>query len=273
VAGCHASSDDTIAGNSSVAPIACAAVLVLLPPSKGKTAPAAGDPLDLAALSFPELTARRERLVRTLVRTASGRPATARRALGLSAGQAGELAVDAALRTAPAAPAALVYSGVLFERLRLAELPPAAQARVLIASALWGVVRPGDPIPAYRLSMDARLPRTPGLAAYWRPALARTLPDEGLVVDLRSGPYAAAWTPRAATVVGVRAFRERDGKRTAVSHMVKATRGEVARLLLRAPTPPASPDEVAQLVAAAGHAVELGPDGASWSLAVIERAA
>jgi uncharacterized protein len=73
-------------------------------------------------------------------------------------------------------------------------------------------------------------------------------------------------------VVGVRAFSERDGRRTTVSHMVKATRGDVARLLLEAPRPPRTPDRVAALVAASGREVELTRAGSGWSLDVIERA-
>jgi cytoplasmic iron level regulating protein YaaA (DUF328/UPF0246 family) len=87
------------------------------------------------------------------------------------------------------------------------------------------------------------------------------------VLDLRSGGYAAAWRPRDATLLGVRAFVERAGKRTAVSHLVKATRGEVARIVLTAARPPRSPAAVAELVAAAGLEVELS----GRTLDVIER--
>ena len=65
------------------------------------------------------------------------------------------------------------------------------------------------------------------------------MPDEGLIVDMRSGGYINAWKPKHATVVGVRAFT--DGK--IVSHMVKATRGDVARILLG--HSPTTPEEVA----------------------------
>src|SRR4051794_40104353 len=106
--------------------VPCAAVLVLLPPSEGKTAPAAGAPLDLAALAHPELTKARERILNTLIRVSGGREATALKALGLSKAQAGELALNRGLRAAPAAPAATVYTGVLYERLQLPELPAAA---------------------------------------------------------------------------------------------------------------------------------------------------
>jgi uncharacterized protein len=240
-------------------------VLILLPPSEGKTAPASGAPLDLTALAYPELNPTRERILAALVKLSSGRPARALAALGLSPGQAGELERNAALPSAPAAPAAEVYTGVLYERLRLPELPAEAHERVLIASALWGVLRPGDRIPAYRMSMDAQLPRLGGLAARWRKPLRAALPDDGLVVDLRSGAYAAAWSPRVAERLTVRAFTERAGQRTAVSHMVKATRGDVARILLAAPARPRDAEAVAQLVAASGRAVELtrGPGGAS----------
>ncbi|MEA2198342.1 MAG: hypothetical protein QOJ25_2393, partial [Solirubrobacteraceae bacterium] len=55
------------------------------------------------------------------------------------------------------------------------------------------------------------------------------------------------------------AFSETKGKRKPVSHMAKAVRGEVARVLLEAKKPPADPEAAAQLVTAAGFTVELTP--------------
>jgi hypothetical protein len=72
-------------------------------------------------------------------------------------------------------------------------------------------------------------------------------------------------------VVAVRAFTERGGKRTAISHMVKATRGDVARVLLEAPRPPRSPERVADLVAASGREVELTTGRGGTFLDVIYR--
>lgn len=231
-------------------------MLIVLPPSEGKTAPASGDPVDLGSLAYAaELTGKRERLLAALVRTSSGKQrGRALKALGLSAGQAADLDRNAALETAPAAPAAEIYTGVLYERLRLPELPAAARSRVLISSALWGVVAPDDRIPAYRLSISAKLPRIAGLAAYWRPALATALPDDGLVVDLRSGGYAAAWAPKRASVVSVRGFTP-EGK--VISHFVKAIRGDVARALLLAPVVPRTSDDVLAVARAAGFDASL----------------
>jgi cytoplasmic iron level regulating protein YaaA (DUF328/UPF0246 family) len=227
--------------------LASARVLVLLPPSEGKTAPGRGAPLDLAKLSFPELTERRSALLDALVDADL-------EALGLSPGQADELERNRTLRTAPAAAAGKVYTGVLYERLRLPELPPPARRRVLIASGLWGFVAPGDRIPAYRLPISGRLQGFPGLAAWWRPALEAAVPASGLVLDLRSGGYAAAFRPRGVPLLQVRGFTA-DGK--VISHMVKAIRGDVARIALSAKPVPRSAAAVAELVSAAGYRAEL----------------
>ena len=239
-------------------------MLLLLPPSEGKARPARGAPVDLPSLTHADvLTAPREAALGALTSLCREEPDAAREALGLSAGQAGEVALDAALREAPAAPAAEVYTGVLFERLGLTTLPPAArrraEERVLVQSALWGVVRPGDRIPAYRLSIGARLPGLPALAAHWREPLRAALPGDGLVVDLRSGGYAAAWRPERARHLAVRAFTvQPDGTRRPISHMAKAARGEVARALLTSRAVPDDPKGVLRVVRRAGLDAELG---------------
>jgi cytoplasmic iron level regulating protein YaaA (DUF328/UPF0246 family) len=218
-------------------------LIILLPPSEGKTAPETGDPVDLGSLAFPGLNKTRERLLDVLARLTFPR---ALKYLDIGPGLQAEAERNLTLREAPAAPASTVYTGVLYEH-----LGPFEADNVLIASALWGFVRASDRIPAYRLSIGATLPRIPSLAALWRDPLRKALPDEGLIVDMRSGGYVNAWRPRKATVLSVRAFHQ--GK--TVSHMVKATRGDVARVLLG--HDPTTPEEVAEIVRAAGHTVEL----------------
>ena len=202
-------------------------MLVLLPPSQSKASPTRGRRAGLSTLVYPGLRESRERLID---------------------------AVDPDLRAAPAVPAAELYTGVLFAALGLADLP---WDGVLIASALWGAVRPGDRIPAYRLDMSAKPAGIGGLAAYWREPLRAALPDRGLVLDLRSGSYAAAWRPRRAIHLSVRGFTETpDGTRTVVTHMAKRVRGDVARLVLQAGGAE-RPEEVAEIVTAGGLRVEL----------------
>jgi cytoplasmic iron level regulating protein YaaA (DUF328/UPF0246 family) len=235
-------------------------MLILLPPSEGKAAPLSGEPVDLDSLAFAEqLSERRARLLDALERLGTVSTARALKQLDVSKGQAGEIAVDAALRSAPAAPAAEIYTGVLYDHLRLSELPARARRQVLIASALWGVVRPEDRIPYYRFSAKARRARVGAPATYWREALGLAMPDEpgDLVVDMRSAAYAAAWKPKRATLLAVRAFSESGGSRKPVSHMAKAVRGDVARALLLAEQPPADPEGAAAIASEAGYEVEL----------------
>lgn len=202
-------------------------VLVLLPPSQGKASPERGRRVGLSTLVYPRLRESRERLIEI---------------------------VDPRLRIAPAIPAAELYTGVLFTALGLADLP---WEGVLIASALWGVVRPSDRIPPYRLDMSAKPSGIGALTAYWREPLRGALPDRGLVLDLRSGSYAAAWNPRRATHLTVRGLVEApDGRRTVITHMVKRVRGEVARLVLQAGGAEL-PEEVAEIATAGGMRVEL----------------
>jgi cytoplasmic iron level regulating protein YaaA (DUF328/UPF0246 family) len=231
-------------------------VLILLPPSEGKTAPSARRaPVDLAALPFDDaLGALRRRLVE---------------------------AVDPALATAPAAPAGEVYTGVLYGLLDPATLPRAARARarrsLLIASGLWGLVGLADRIPAYKLPIDAKVPAAGStLAAVWRPAVAEALAaydaPRQLVIDCRSGGYAAVWRPSAAPRVEVRAFRvHADGRRQVITHMAKASRGLVARALLLAPRAARRPADVAAAAAGAGLDVELAGQRGGWTLDVLER--
>jgi uncharacterized protein len=209
-------------------------VLVLLPPSEGKAAGGTGPPLDLGALSFPALNPVRDRLVHALTTAARDEPETLRCALGLSPRQRDAIDQDAALLTSATMPALERYTGVVYDNLDYRTLRGAARRRadrsLLVASPLFGLLRPRDRVPAYRLSAGTSLPGVGGLAAVWRPALEAVLGQApGLVVDLRSGAYAAlARLPRA---VEVRVLREDGGRRTVVSHDNKHTKGRLARAL------------------------------------------
>ena len=209
-------------------------MLILLPPSQGKAVGRRGRPLDLSSLSFPELTPVRERLVDALVHLAEQDPAALQRALGLTDGQRAEVDRDARLRTAPTLPAGALYTGVVYDNLGLSSLRGAARRRattsLVVASALFGLLRPGDRVPAYRLSGGTTLPGLGGLAPVWRPALEPLLArQKGLVVDLRSSAYAQL--ARVPGAVQVRVLRDVDGLRTTVSHDNKWTKGRLARAL------------------------------------------
>ena len=223
-------------------------MLLLLPPSETKARGGDGPALDLTALSRPELTPVRERLVDAVVALAADLPA-ARTALGLGPRQDDEIARNAALRRSPTLPALLRYTGVLFDALDVPSMTRAQRARasrrLAVGSALFGLLAADDPVPAYRLSAGSSLPGHPGLRTLWRPALSPLLDAaDDLVVDLRSGAYAALAPVHGAVTVQVVTERP-DGSRAVVSHANKATKGRLARLLA---TTTAEPADAARLV-------------------------
>lgn len=230
-------------------------MLVLLPPSETKASGGDGLPLRLDTLSHPELTPTRRKLVDELVRLAGDVPA-GRVALSLSEHQVGELARNAALWNAPTLPALHRYTGVLYAALDTRSLRASAAARLAVASALFGLLAADDPVPGYRLSASSTLPEAGTVRSVWRPVLRPLLTRiAGLVVDLRSGAYAAlAPLPDAVTIRVLCADGDgpgRGGGRPA-SHHNKAHKGRLARLLATAPREVSDADGVARIASRGG---------------------
>jgi uncharacterized protein len=230
-------------------------VIVLLPPSETKRGGGDGPPLRLEQLDNPGLGSLRSALVGELVDLASD-PVACRSALGVSALQDAEIERNAALRTAPTLPAIRRYTGVLYDALDIDSLSGAeamrARARLVIGSALFGLLRADDQVPAYRLSATSKLPTKPTLAVRWRPLLEPLLAElatENLIVDLRSGSYVALG--RTPTAIRVDVLAEHpDGRRSVVTHFTKAHKGRLARALA---TTRAEPDNAAAIAAVAGR--------------------
>lgn len=243
-------------------------MLILLPPSEGKAAPKRDKPLDLASLGFPGLTDVREQVLDALVTLCASDPEKAAATLDVPKSQLDLVGLNARLRTAPTARADHIYTGVLYDALDVATLSAGAKrragSRLAITSSLFGLVAPGDRIPAYRLSGDVVLPGIGSVAAHWRehlgPAASEAL-GHGLLVDLRSTMYAAFWRPPpelAKRVATVRVLHEVAGKRQVVSHFNKATKGRIVRALLECATNPRTPKKLAESLTNLGWTVESG---------------
>ena len=236
-------------------------MLILLPPSEGKTPAVSGTPVDLDELSLPSLNPTRERMLKSLVKLSQGQPARAGRVLGVSERQIEEIVRNRSLWEAPAAPASQVYSGVVYDTLDYASLPAPARRRldrwVLVSSALWGAVRLTDWIPAYRLSSGVTLPRIGPVATAWRKPLSAVMPEvagAGVVFDLRSGSYASMWTPQDENALVARVVqRLGDGSLRVVSHHNKATKGRLVRDLSRQSSTPSSVNELINLLGVLGY--------------------
>ncbi|KAA2258584.1 peroxide stress protein YaaA [Solihabitans fulvus] len=234
-------------------------MLVLLPPSETKADGGDGPPLDLGRLSFPDLNPVRGKLVDALVDLAADVPASLA-ALELSERQAGEVARNAELLTSPTLPALARYTGVLYDALDLGGLSRGertrAYRRLAVASALFGVVRGGDPVPGYRLSGGSVVPAIGSLRGLWRPVLEPQLSTvDDLVIDLRSGTYAALARVPDAVVVRV-VSDDGGGVRKAVSHHNKSHKGRLARALATVSREPRTVDGVIRAATAAGLRME-----------------
>ena len=246
-------------------------MLILLPPSETKSTPPRGKPLALEDLSFPGLSKAREEVATALVDLCSGDPDLAARTLGLGTTQADEVRRNAHLRTSPTARADAIYTGVLYDALDLASLDSVPRLRasryLAITSSLFGLVRPGDRLPSYRLAGGVNLPGIGVVSAHWRDVLDPVLREaagNGLVVDLRSSTYAAFWHPPrdlARKVATVRVLHQVGSQRKVVSHFNKATKGRLVRTLLEHGTAPSSPARLADEITALGWKVELHEPG------------
>jgi len=242
-------------------------VLILLPPSEGKTAPTSGPSLDLdSLLDADRLTAARREVMSALAEVSRSDEGAS--VLGLGPRSAEQVSTNLTLETSPCVPAHQLFTGVLYEAARLDSIAEEAAGRAalerhcVVLSGLWGILSPTDLVPDHRLSMGTSLPGPGRLPAFWKQHLAPSLTDmaaQGLVVDCRSADYAAAWKPSARDgieVVSVRVVRTADdGSRKVVSHMAKHARGLLTGELLRAVATGSVPEhvQVDDIATIAGH--------------------
>ena len=157
-------------------------VLILLPPSEGKTAPASGPSLDLdSLLGADRLTAARREVMSALAEVS--RSAEGASVLGLGPRSAEQVSTNLTLETSPCVPAHQLFSGVLYEAARLGSIAEEAAGRAalerhcVVLSGLWGILSLTDLVPDHRLSMGTSLPGPGRLPAFWKQHLASSLTE------------------------------------------------------------------------------------------------
>jgi cytoplasmic iron level regulating protein YaaA (DUF328/UPF0246 family) len=182
-------------------------------------------------------------------------------ALKLGPRQRAEVDRNRRLTTSPTLPTIDRYTGVLYDALDAGSLPEVARERageiVAVHSALFGLTGGLDPIPAYRLSADSRLPGL-ALREHWSAAIAKELrARSGLLLDLRSEGYAALGpAPERADSVHLRVLGHGpDGAVRALNHFNKHAKGALTRALLLAPELPDSVDDLLGWAPAAGFSL------------------
>jgi len=209
-------------------------MLILLPPSEKKKAANSQEKFDLSSLSFSaELSAIRSQ-------------------------------TTADYDTSRTSSAIEIYDGVLYQGLGWDSLSVTqkkrANSRVLIVSALFGLVRPLDQIFQYKIKIDSKLWRDP-IAV-----ISEKLTDE-LIIDCRSSTYKSVWVVNPENTVEVRVFKVTGTERSVITHMSKKYRGELTRHLLMQANDPETPADVQRMTALLFEC-ELRPpaDGQPWVL-------
>lgn len=207
-------------------------MIVLLPPSEGK-APGGRGTWTPDRGAFASLAPERRAVVEAaLVAVESG--ANVFGAHGALAERAEAALRDVAAGRASARPAWQRFTGVVWEHLDAASLPPDVRRRLVVPNAQLGLVRGDDPVPDFRLKFGISLPGLGRLDRWWRPALTAALArTRGPLVDLLPREHAAAVDLDGLgrrRVVRVD-FVAADG-RAAAGHAAKAVKGVVARTVL-----------------------------------------
>ena len=247
-------------------------MLIIVPSSEGKRAPTSGAPLDLQSLSFPELTDLRAAVLGALIKT-SGEPDRLDRIV-VGASLIGELERNRSLSTWPTGPVLEIYDGVLHRALDAGSLSARAKRRaahsLLLASSLFGLLRPSDHIPPYRLPVDADLLGLPSLATFWRSQLSVTLvtasADTGVILDLRAASYRSLAPSDPERTVTIRLAPGVAGGNTTL----KRTRGLTARRLLERADLPTTPTALAESLDASWSVDLTAPRGPAqgWILVI-----
>lgn len=232
-AGLRASTDSVARGcDRYLAPVPERDLVLLLPPSEGKAAGGAGQWKTTSGTFGRRLGEQRAQVVQALA-TAT----LSSKQLGVS----GDLFTRAVAATeaivsgkATALPAHERYTGVVWEHLAPATLTEAQRRRVLVPSALLGLVAAADPVPDHRLKFDVNLAGVGRLDRFWRPHLTEALRARPATpfVDLLPNEHRAA--------IDLEAIARRSRKHTivrtafigATGHDAKAVKGELARHLL-----------------------------------------
>jgi len=210
---------------------------ILLPPSETKRS-GGGDVYVPGELAFDAQLGSLRAEVRLALENLSADTTAAAKALKLGVKNQSEIQHNRVLGSSGAMPAIERYTGVLYDALGAQSLDNVHRnwidEHVLVQSALFGLIRAGDRIPAYRLSASTRLEALGApLKRTWSEAHSHIdWAPLGWVLDMRSKDYVAlAPLPEEVGLWLHVVQRGPEGEVLALNHFNKAAKGELVRAL------------------------------------------
>jgi len=226
---------------------------ILLPPAEGKLEggnPFAPDMFDYRTSNtfnfFHQLNPLRRNLIDKLQKVLNGGENDLEALFGLKDEHL-QKAIDANLEiyTAPLISALDRYSpGIMYQAMDFPGLPTGAQRRLLeegiIFSGIFGLLRPDDLIPTYKLRMDANVPGVGKVSSYWKESVSKAL-NEALtgrfVWNFLPGVHDDVWENKVTydAMIRVKFFKRarKGGDLTAVTHGVKPLRGKLVNYIVK----------------------------------------
>lgn len=224
---------------------------ILLPPSEGKAGGGDDDRSWLAIAddpthnAFGQLNDVRLQVIHALQEALSQPQTALSKLFGVKDERlATAIATNADLPNGPLLPAIRRYTGVLFDYLDYEGMAPetrrAFDERTILFSGLWGLLRPGDLIPDYKLKINASLPEVGRLSTFWKPHISALLNPllAGFVVwDLLPNAHSRAWDGKSEMAAHWQVkFVQRVEKKgetsyRTVSHWSKALKGALVRFI------------------------------------------
>lgn len=172
-------------------------MIILLHSSKTMRSPAP----DASQLLVPALSKQAQELAHYVQTLSAEQLAATMRLSSTLAQKTHQLFADWTLRPERQSLAIDSFIGDIYSGLRASTLGDEerqyANEHLRILSGLYGIVRPFDGICPYRLEMGYKFPdpNYANLYNFWGDAIARTLPTDGLIINLAAVEYSRTVTP------------------------------------------------------------------------------
>jgi len=210
---------------------------ILIPPSEGKSSGGTKPCWLETKQSFKNLETPRLQVISALVEAMKEPESNRAKLLGVKGKKVAEAtSANLDIQKAKTLPAIERYTGVLYDALDYSALSAGLKRKVdqqvIIFSGLWGIVKPQDLIPDYKLKMGAKLQELGILSRFWKPYLTSALEEcnIGCIWDLLPGEHSAGWDPVIAQKrIRVKFLDEviKDGEKklVSVSHWNKLLKG------------------------------------------------